>query len=287
MRRLLPLLLPLLLLGFACQQQEEPKPAAPAGSVTATAAYENAFGAAPTVAAGTCFAMLGYLPLAADPTRVRPFPLFAFHRQGQLRLVIEKLLAFDRTIAARAGLADPFPAGTRLLQIEQRGDVVTVDLQLPSGVAGDPQGMLRSLAHSAEQFPGGTRLRLLLGGQPAPGVPASGYRPDPEAVAPPGPPLLLAARLGPSEGRQGQPELALLFDRPVAVDHVSVHDAQGHKVPGPKFLGVFDMAVVIHPPPSAGLAVGQVLDVDWAVEDRLGRSASNRQQLEIEAAAGP
>lgn len=287
MRLVAPLTLSLLLLTLSCNRQEPAAPPPEVGTVTATAAYESVFGPAPTVAEGTCFAMLGYLPLATDSSQVRPFPLFAFRRQGQLRLVIEKLLGFDRGIAARVGLKVPFPAGTKLRLLKQDRDLVTVDLQLPSDASGDLPGMLRSLAHSAEQFPGGNRLRLFLNGQPAPGLAGTGYRPDPDDVVSPGKPRLLAVRLGVDEEGTGQPELRLLFDRPVAVDHVSVQESRGQIVSGPKFLGVFDMAVVIHPPAAAGLAVGQTLEVDWAVEDRLGRSGSGRQQLAIEAANQP
>ncbi len=282
MYRLVPGLLLLAILAASSHDA-----AAAAGAVTATPAYESIFGVPPTVATGSCFAMVGYLPPAADPSRVRPLPMFAFRRDHLLKQVIGKLLTFDRGIAARAGLTVPFPIGTRLNSLSQQGGLIRIDLRLPPGGGGDPSGMLRSLAHSAEQFPGGTRLLLSLDGKPVKGQPADGYRPSPASVADPGPPLLLAVRLGQSEFSRGQPELALLFDRPVQVNHLALRDAQAREIAGERFLGVFDMAVVVHPPFAAGLAVGDPLQVDWEAQDRLGRNSKKSQNLPIEAAVEP
>ena len=256
-----------------------PSPASAAqAEVTATIAYQKIFGPPPTVEKGTCYAMVGYLPLTADPARMRPFPLFAFRRSGQLDLLVDKLLKFDRRIAGRLGVTVPFPAGTRLQEIKHRGSELRIYLQVPPDSPGDPPGMARSLANSAAQFAPKSRLQLYLNGK-AVQIPAS-------TVADPGPPLLLAARLGTTEDKTAQPELAFLFDRPVQIGHMALHNASG-EIPGERFLGVFDMAVVVHPPAPSSVKLGDLVTVQWSATDRLGRSGVGSRELSVEAAAEP
>ena len=284
MTRLAPILVLLVLLAAHGGRAAA---ATAGGSVTATPAYERIFGTPPTTAVGSCFAMLGYLPPAADPARVRPLPLFALNRDHLLKQVIGKLLTIDRGIAARAGMTVPFPVGTRLTSLSQQDGLVRIDLKLPPGGGGDPWGMLRSLAHSAEQFPGGPRLLLSLNGKPVPGQPADGYRPSPATVVAPGPPQLLAARLGASESTPGPQELALVFDRPLRIEQLSLRAGDGREIAGERFLGVFDMAVVVHPAANFRLVVGEVLQVDWRAVDHRGRRAGKNQKLPIEVVVEP
>ena len=272
-----PIVISLLLVAFLAAGFPAPGLAAPA-ELTATATYQKIFGPPPTVAKGTCYAMVGYLPLVSDSARVRPFPLFAFRRSGQLELLVGKLIKFDRRIADRIGVMVPFPEGTQLQEIKHRGSELRIYLQVPSDREGDPAGMARSLANSAAQFAPKSRLQLYLNGKPVT-VPAS-------TVADPGPPLLLAARLGTAEDKAAQPELGFLFDRPVQVEHITLRGSGG-EIPGERFLGVFDMAVVVHPPIPAAVKLGDLVTAQWAVTDRLGRTGEGSQEFPVEAATEP
>ena len=75
-----------------------------------------------------------------------------------------------------------------------------------------------------------------------------------------------------SESSPPQPELALLFNRPIRVDRLELRDTyDGREVAGQRFLSIFDMAVVVHPAGHFRVVVGEVLQVDGRAADRRGR----------------
>lgn len=59
-------------------------PAKAAGNVEATRARRTHCGEPPSVAEGSCYALVGYYPFAAAPGKVSPFPLFMINREEQL-----------------------------------------------------------------------------------------------------------------------------------------------------------------------------------------------------------
>lgn len=273
-----------LLLPVACQQQEAP--VSDTARVQATPAYEAYFGQPPTVAEGTCFAVVAFLPERSAPARLRPLPLFTFTREDLPALTVRHLLTMDRAILARADLVNPFPAGTRLQSLTRESDLMTVDLTIPPGTDYDAETLARVLAQTLEQFPGGARLALTVDGQRPGALPAGGIRLQGASVVDPGPPQLLAARLGAQSTGAGGQQVSLLFDRPVTVERLTVKH-RGRAVAGELLLGVFDMVAVLRPAGDAGLAVGQPVEVSWTVSDPLGRQGSGTTTLSLEAEVHP
>lgn len=266
----------------ACEPEQEPMPED--RQVTATPAYRTYFGDPPTVKEGTCFAMVGFLPVNAEPEALRPVPLFVFEEAAQLRAVVGRVVSFDPEIAARMDLEAPFPSGTRLASLERTEDLVTVDLELPADAPVIGPRMLAALTHSVAQFPGVDRLRLLSGGEPVAGLPAEGARPDPGWLRKPASPRLLALRRD-ARVAGGKLQLAVLFDRPVNVERVVLRD-DGRELAGDWYRAVFDMAAVLEKDGPAP-AVGAELEVDWKVVDRLGREGQGQEILALEPAEHP
>jgi hypothetical protein len=189
---LLVLLVLLVLLAGAggCRKKTAPPPVT-GGQVTATAAYQTHFGAPPTVEEGSCHAMVGYLPLADDPEKIVPLPLFLFSESNRMALLIERLLTVDPAASERIGASNPFPAGTLLNTLIQDGDLLTVDLGGELTLPGDParwRQIHAVLDHSLAQFPGVARLRVTVIDQLPCGYPEEGSVPDPAVVASPGEP---------------------------------------------------------------------------------------------------
>ena len=276
------LLLAAILVSGCDRPAEEPAAEAP---VPATPAYQTYFGTPPTTSGGTCYALVGYLPVAGVADRVRPVPLFAFRRDGQPALVIVKLLEFDRAAAGRLGLEVPFPPGTRLEDLVTDADRMTVSLTMQDPEALDVPGALAALGQSLAQFPGGERVFLRVNGSPPAEETAAGIRPDPDAILPPEPPQLLGLSLD-TESVGGHQQLAVLFDRPVDIERVNLFDGDV-ALAGDLFSGMFDMAAVLELPEAGTPAPGTLVTVDWAVVDHLGRRGQGRESLPVRAALHP
>jgi hypothetical protein len=138
------LFLMLLAALVGCERQGEAKkePAPVASNVEATQAYRNFFGEPPTVAEGSCYALVGYYPLAAVPGKVSPFPLFMFDREDQLQVVTEQLLRWGEDWDMGGAAVNPFPPGTELLSLTRSGDLVRVELSEPALTGSDPRPRL-------------------------------------------------------------------------------------------------------------------------------------------------
>lgn len=276
------LLLILLLAALAgCERREEAKkePATAAGNVEASQAYRSWFGEPPTVAEGTCFALVGYYPLAAAPGKVTPFPLFMFNREDQLQVVTEQLLRWGEGWDMGGAALNPFPAGTELLSLVRTGDMVRVELSEPALSGGDAAGqrlILAVLGHTLTQFEGVARVQVVAGGALLPQQAERGFYPDPEAVAPPGEPRALTVAGVWEAGAASPEEVSVFFDRPLRVEEVRV-SLDGRRLEGDYFTSVFDMAVVIRPKEPAQLREGLPVTVAWRVVDRLGRKGEGEK----------
>ena len=278
----LALLLVAAVLASGCRRKEE-KPAAK-GQVTASDAYRHSYGAPPTVEKGNVFAMVGYLPLAADPGKVTPLPLFLFSTQGHMLHLVKRLLSVDPSAAARIGVINPFPPGTGLRSLKQDGETMIVDLLIPPGwqpATGQMQQMQASLGFSLLQFPGVKQLSLRENGVPFPGLPDKPYVPDPAIVSPPGPPTLLGVVGSWAAHAVGPNQVSVFFDRPVTVEKLTLTTAKGKRIEGEQFRSIFDMALVVAPKDPTALREGMQLWVDWQVRDRQGRTAEGRTEVPL------
>jgi germination protein M len=257
--------------------------AAAPGAVKANAAFLDHFGEPPVPEQGTCFARVGYFPLARDPARGRAVPLFLFRESGQLPLLLDRLLDRDWEFPPSSGLLHPFPPGSRLLITEQAGDTITIDLHLPAAAEKmEPAAMIGPLVETALQFEELERVFVTLAGVPLAGTPAGGFRHDPRRIAPAGPPLPLMVVGSWEEGDEDPEEILVNFDRPVTVHEIRLLDAAGREIRGDFFRAGFDMAVVVHPAEPRSVRAGMTVRVAWRVTDRLGRTGSGEQSFVLE-----
>jgi hypothetical protein len=265
------------LLLAGCDRSEK-RPAVP-GSVRANAAFRQHFGEPPLPAQGTCYARVGYYPLASDPVRVRAVPLFLFRESGQLPLLLERLLDPGWDFAPHSDLHNPFPPGSRARITEQTGNGVIIDLILPATETGEANlaVMLAPLVETALQFEELERVFITVNGIRPAAMPAEGFRHDARRIAPVGPPLPLMVVGSWVAGEANPEEVLVNFDRPVAINDFKVTDAAGREIKGDYYRAGFDMAVVVHPAEPHTMQEGMVLTVSWAATDRLGRTSSGEQ----------
>jgi hypothetical protein len=283
LERLGPALIVLAVLLVPAGCRESSRHPAPDGRVYANEAYVRYFGDPPEIEEGTYFARIGFFPLAADPDRVRPVPLFIFREEGQPDLLLEALLR-DWRFSVHSGLRNPFPPGSVIRVTGLTGGSVTVDLSGPlvDPASGDLRGMIASVAETLLQFEEIDRVRVTVAGTPPPGIPPEGLRRDQGRIAPPGPPLLLMV-VGVWEPDQGEPEELLInFDRPVAVREIRLLDGDGREITGEYFRTAFDMSVALHPAGPPALREGMAVRVVWEVSDGLGRTGRGGQDFILE-----
>lgn len=278
-----PALIGLVVLLALAGCREPSRQALPGVKVQANAAYLSYFGEPPTIEQGTCFARVGFFPLAGEPDRVRPVPLFIFREEGQLDLLLEAFLR-EWEFPPHSGLRKPFPPGSSIRVTGQAGGSVTVDLAGP-GVGPDfpdLRGMIVSVVETVLQFEEINRVIITVAGVVPAGMPEDGFRHDPERVAPPGSPLPLMV-VGVWETGQGEPEEILInFDRPVDVHEIRLLFADGREITGEFFRTGFDMSVSLHPAVQPTLREGMALRVAWRVSDRLGRAGHGEQDFVLE-----
>jgi germination protein M len=261
----------------------EPK-AAPAASARANAAFLQHYGEPPLPEQGTCYARVGYYPLAGEPGKVRPVPFFLFRENDQLARLLERLLENHWEFSPESGLHNPFPGGSRVVISGQAGDSVTLDLLFSGeGIGEEALGqMIAPLVETALQFEELERVFITVAGVPLAKMPADGFRRDPARIAPPGPPLPLMVVGSWAEGEENLEELLINFDRPVEVHELRLTDAAGREIKGDYYRAGFDMAVVVHPAEPGALREGTALRVAWRLEDRLGRSGSGEQEFALQ-----
>ena len=272
-RKLLLGLSALLLTAALLAGCEKKAPPAPAGTVKASTAYVEYFGQPPTPESGTCFARVGFFPLRSEPDKVRPVPLFLFREEGQLQLLLDRLVSGEVTFPEGSELFNPFPAGTRV-QVRSLGEGVTeltLSLDGTSTAAPDFAAMAAALTETAVQFDEVGKIQILLDGAPLAGMPAGGFRHEALRVAAPDSPQLLMVGGNWEHGAEDPEEILANFDRPVTIGNFRLRDAAGQEVKGKYYQSAFDMAVVIHPENPSAFREGISLWAEWEVTDALGR----------------
>jgi hypothetical protein len=231
------------------------------------------FGQPPTPESGTCFARVGFFPLRSDPGKVRPVPLFLFREEGQLQLVLDRLVSGEMAFSTENALFNPFPSGTRVQVRSLEEGVTELTLSLDGTSTGVPDlaAMAASLTETAVQFDEVGTVRILLDGAPLEGMPASGLRHEPQRIASPDSPKLLMVVGNWEQGKEDPEEILANFDRPVTIGSFRLRDAAAREVKGRYYQSAFDMAVVIHPENPSAFREGVSLSAEWEVTDRLGR----------------
>lgn len=273
----------LLAASGGCERKKEAPPARAAGNVEASQAYRTYFGEPPTVAEGTCFALVGFYPLADKPGKVAPFPLFMFNREEQLQVVTEQLLRWGEGWDMGGMTFNPFPPGTELFALSREQDMARVELSavVLSGTDADRQKLILAvLGHTLTQFEGIKRVMVVADGELLPFQTERGFFPDPDAVAPPGAPVALSVIGVWEKGAESPQEVSVFFDRPVTVEEVRVTSG-GRRIEGEYYRSVFDMAVVIRPKAPAEVREGMPVLVEWNVADRLGRKGKGEKTFAL------
>jgi hypothetical protein len=263
----------ILLLAALAAGCEKKAPTLPAGAVKASPAYVAFFGQPPVPKGGTCFARVGFFPLRSDPGKVRPVPFFLFREDGQMQLVLDRLVGGEVTFPAERDSFNPFPPGTRIQHrmLEEGATELTLNLGDASSVAPDFQAMAAALTETAMQFDEVDRVIILLDGAPLAGMPAGGYRHEPQRILPPDAPKLLMVIGSWEQGKEDPDEILANFDRPVTIDSFHLRDAAGQEVRGKYYQSAFNMAVVIHPDNPRAFREGASLTAEWEVVDGLDR----------------
>jgi hypothetical protein len=289
-RRLLALLsLALLLAATAgCQRKEETKETA--GKVQASEAYINYFGTPPTVAEGTCFALVGYYPVVGKTEKLSPFPLFLFNRTNQMEIVTEQLLRWGEGWDMGGMLSNPFPPDTQLLSLRLEEDLARVELSrqvLEETDADRQKTIIDVIGHTLAQFEGVQRVMVVAEGELLPHQAERAFMPDPAVLVGPGPPRVLAVAGTWEEGQKGPEEVSVFFDRPVTIKEVRLSDEGGRPLQGEYFQSVFDMAVVLHPADPSAIVEGMPLAVAWQVADRKGRKGKGKKTFSLKRLEHP
>lgn len=254
---------------------KEPEPAGPSGSVKANAAFLQHFGEPPIPEQGTCFARVGYFPLAGEPDRVRAVPLFIFREEGQLAHLLAAFSGTDWKFPPQSGLLNPFPPDSTIKVTSQEGDSVTIDLVVAGAGQDAPElrGMIVSVVETALQYEEISRVFLTVAGAPVASTPGDGFRHDPERIAPAGLPLPLMVGGNWEPGQEDPEEIFINFDRPVTIEEIRLLDGAGKELQGEFFRTGFDMTVVFLPATPRIFREGMAVRVGWQVSDRLNRTA--------------
>ncbi|GAB6063391.1 GerMN domain-containing protein [Deferrisoma palaeochoriense] len=256
--------------------------APPAGAekipVSATPAYEAAFGAPPASEGVACRAAVVYLPglgASGSPDRLAPVPLFSVNPDRIVEEAARVLVGGHPEQVRLLPLPRLFPEGTTLAGVEVTDGIARV--RVTQGLPGTTHPLAaQALAHTLTQFEGISAVQLQAGAEP----PGPTVRPDPAAVEPPAAPRLLDVLTAVHEGETPE-EIDVLFDRPVEVIEVRVESPAGTPIPGQLYTSMFDMAAVLRPADPTRIREGMELRVTWAVRDRKGREARGAKTLPL------
>lgn len=264
-----------------CQRQQADTPAA-GGQVKASDAYRRWFGEPPAVAEGTAWGMVGFFPLAAEPGKVLPVPLFLFTAQNQAQLLLGKILQGGAYLYLPQLAENPFPPGTMVQAVTVVDGLAVADFSSELLQLADPglrQGAFAAIAHTLAQLPDIERVRITVQGQPFPGAP--GELPiDATSLVDPGPPAPLQALL--HEDDDAVPgEVVVFFNRPVRLKSFRLEYPPGEQVAGQYFTSIFDMAVILHPDNPDRMKVGSEVLIDWQVADLLERVNAGQTLLTL------
>lgn len=267
----------------ACNASErKPAQAEKPGSVKATKAFVKEFGPAPAVEKGTAYAFVIYFPSAKQPGKVLPFPFFSFDEASLKKVALAKLIGgLGDQKSYRGEIAQPFPAGTRLLELQESGASVTAVFSKELADARSDQGLINAVVLTLKQFEGVEKAALQVEGAPE-GMDKQAQKADESAVLPLAPPRLLSVTGMKEKGAATVEEVDAFFDRPVQIKELRLLDADGKPFEGEIYHSVFDMAGVLKPKNPAKFSAGMPVQVRWSVTDKLGRNSSGQTEMMLE-----
>ena len=278
-------LLFLMVLFAGCNARKE-LPAEGKGRVNATGAFVTHFGPVPPIDKGTCYGFVIYFPSAKEPGKVLPFPFFSFDEASLKKVAIGKLVAGMGDLPAYHGeLAHPFPAGTRVLDVSQSGDTVSVNFSKELAAAQLDAKAQRSLVGAVvltlRQFAGVSRVLIKVDGADSP-LSKLAASADEKGVLPLAPPRLLSVTGMKEKGQTEVEEIDAFFDRPVDIKELTLAAADGKKIEGKIYQSVFDMAGVLKAKEPKPYQPGTTIKVHWKVVDKIGRAASGDADVSLE-----
>lgn len=271
-------LLLILLVFSGCGQKEETFSPAykPKGDLRASGAYRVHFGEPPEAAEGKVFAMVGYHPLAGQPGKITPFPLFMFTPDTPLQTVAKELLKWGEGWNVAKS---PFPRGTKLLSITVKKDLARVELSEEALSGTDLAGqklIIAVLAHTLVQSDEVNRVMVVAGGELLPFQAERGFFPDPADVVPPGPPRVLSVAGTWKKKKKLPEEVSVLFDRPVSAEKVDLF-VEGKPLAGDRLPSAFDTAVAVRPSDPVSVQGGRPIMVAWRAADGMGRMGEGEE----------
>jgi germination protein M len=273
MKKLISIIIAMALICFliyAVTFHKKEIPVEKPGKVTATAAYEKYFGAAPPVDKGMAYAFVIYFPSSITPGKVIPFPFFTFDEGSLRKVAVERLLGGMDT-GSYQGEFISFPSGIRLLAINDVQGTVTVNFSKELGTPSEA-AIARALALTLRQFKGVVDIRLQVEGKESP-LSDLVKDVDERAVQQPSPPRLLSVAAMRDKGARDIEDVNAFFDRPVDIKELKLFSKDGQPFAGDLYHSVFDMAAVLKPKEPSQFKEQTPIKVRWKVVDRLGRQA--------------
>jgi len=268
--------------------------------ISATKAFEKYFGLPPLSDKGSCYAFVIYFPSAADPGKVIPFPFFTFDAQTVLKVAVERLMGGMEVGTYKGEFMRPFPTGTHLLGLSEKGGTVIIDFSKEvlkgSADAKTEEALLDALALTVAQFDGVKGIRVRVEGREQGVVEGKevseffgngGLRRQPlpvdeSAVREPGPPRLLSVTAVRDKGAIEVEDVSAYFDRPIKITELQMTDVNGKVLEGGLFQSVFDMAAVLKPKNREGFSERMPIKVRWKVIDNLGRRGEGEETRLLE-----
>lgn len=268
-----------------CTKSQEPA-AAVQRPVSATKAFERYFGPAPTTDKGTCYAFVIYFPSAKEPGKVVPFPFFTFDEATLKKVAMQRLIAGMADLKSYRGeISQPFPQGTRLLDLTEKAGAVTVNFSkelagVGSGTASSA-ALGNSVALTLKQFNGVDAVRVQVEGKDS-GLEKYLQAADERAVQNLCPPRLLGVTAMKEPGAAKVEEVDAFFDRPVDIKKLTIAGADGVPYQGVTYQSVFDMAGVLKLKEPGTFTPGMPVKVTWQVTDKLGSVAAGDSVVALE-----
>jgi hypothetical protein len=267
-----------------CTRNREAPPAETV-RISSTDAYRSWFGPPPTTDKGTCYAFVVFFPSARQPDKVIPFPFFTFDQTSLKRVAIQRLVAGLGDIKSYRGeILQPFPAGTRLLDLSEQGGILTLNFSNELQNIGNNEtaklAIADALHYTGSQFPGVKGVRIEVAGK------ETGWGKMVElpvlAIREPSPPRLLSVTAVKEKGASQIEAVNAYFDRPVEIRALQMIGADGKPFSGDIYHSVFDMAAVLKPADASRFQAGMPVKVRWDVTDKLGRHAAGESDETLE-----
>jgi len=274
-----------LALMVACTRNEEPSPSKPV-RVSATKAFEEYFGPAPTTDKGSCYAFVIYFPSGKELGKTVPFPFFSFDQTSLKRVAVQRLVGGMADIKSYQGeILQPFPQGAHLLDLTDKDGVVTAnfssEIVRPKPDEVSEHALANALVLTLRQFNDVKAVRIQVDGKES-RLDRLVQSPEEHAVLQPSAPRLLSVTAMRDKGAKNVEEVSAFFDRPVDIKVLQMTGADGKPFEGDIYQSVFDMAAVLKPKDPSLFKAGMPVKVRWKVVDKKGRAADGDSELMLE-----